>query len=63
MGKDLPVQGTWRNGYVELTLPCTWQDGKTQSTARMAGWIDGYSAQGRMEVEKRSDGIWTATKR
>jgi hypothetical protein len=63
MGKDLPVQGTWRNGYVELTFPCTWQDDKAQSTARVAGWIDGDHAQGRMEVEKRSDGIWTATKR
>jgi len=33
MGKDLPVQGTWRNGYVELTFPCTWMDDKSQSTA------------------------------
>lgn len=62
MGKDLPVQATWRNGYVELTFLCTWEESALQSTARLAGWIDGDSAQGRMEVEKRSDGTWTATK-
>ncbi len=62
MGKDLPVQGTWRNGYVELTFPCTWMDDKSQSTAYLAGWVDGASAQGRMEIVGRADGTWTATK-
>ena len=62
MGKDLPVQGTWRNGYVELTFPCTWMDDNSQSTAHLAGWVDGASAQGRMNVERRADGTWTATK-
>jgi hypothetical protein len=28
--------------------------------AFLAGWIDLNSAKGRMRVEGRSDGIWTA---
>jgi hypothetical protein len=31
-------------------------------TAHLAGWIDGDSAQGRMEVAGRADGAWSATK-
>ena len=62
MGNDLPVQGTWRNGYVEFTFPCTWRKDTSQVTARLAGWVDGDSAQGRMEVERRADRTWTATK-
>ena len=62
MGNDLSVQGTWRNGYVEFTFPCTWMKETSQVTAHLAGWIDGDSAQGRMVVEGRADGPWSAAK-
>lgn len=62
MGSDLAVQGIWRDGYVEFTFPCTWMKDTTQVKAHLAGWIDGNSAQGRMVVEGRADGPWTATK-
>jgi hypothetical protein len=62
MGKDLPVQGTWRNGYVEVTFPCTWEEGTPQVTAHLAGWVDSDSAQGRMEIVGRADGVWTAAR-
>ena len=62
MGKDLPVQGTWRNGYVEFTFACTWMEEKSQATAHLAGWVDDASAQGRMQVQGLADGTWTATK-
>lgn len=62
MGNDLPVQGMWRDGYLELTFPCNWAKGAPTVTARLAGWIDGDSAQGRMQVEKLSDGTWKATR-
>lgn len=62
MGNDLPVRGMWRNGYVDITFPCTWENDSSQVTAHMAGWIDGNSAQGRMEVAGRSGGVWTATR-
>ena len=62
LGSNLAVQGTWRNGYVELTFPCTWMKETAQVTAHLEGWIDGNSAQGRMVVEGRADGPWTAAK-
>jgi hypothetical protein len=63
MGKDLPVQGTWRDGYVEFTFPCTWMKDTTQVTAHLAGWVDGNSARGHMIVEGRADGLFDATKK
>jgi hypothetical protein len=62
MGNDLPLQGTWRDGYVDFTFSCTWGKDTSQSIAHLAGWIDGDSAQGRMEVVGRADGPWTAAR-
>lgn len=62
IGDDLPVQGTWRNGYVELSFPCTWDKDTSQSTARLAGWVDRDAGQGRLEVVGRGDGTWKATR-
>jgi hypothetical protein len=59
---EWPVQGTWREGYVELSFHTTWPQEASQVTVHMAGWIDGDSAQGRMLVEGKSDGPWTATR-
>jgi len=65
-GKDLNVTGTWRDGYVELTFIGNRQDDPkappVPATATLAGWIDGDSAAGRMKVEGRADGQWTATR-
>ena len=65
LGENLPVTGTWRNGYVELSFAGDWPKGRRQGapgpvTAYLAGWVDGDSARGRMRVEGRADGTWTA---
>jgi hypothetical protein len=63
-GQDLPVSGTWRNGYVELTFNGTWPGDKpAPATATLAGWVDGDAAKGRMKVEGRADGQWTALRK
>jgi hypothetical protein len=65
-GKDLVVTGSWRDGYVELTFPGGWQE-EPKSTSipalvTLAGWIDSDTSAGRMKVEGRADGQWTATR-
>jgi hypothetical protein len=63
-GKDQPVSGTWRNGYVELMFNGTWTSEKPAPvTVTLAGWVDGDSAKGRMKVEGRADGLWTALRK
>lgn len=65
-GKDRAVTGTWREGYVELSFNAEWPSGGLgnpgNTTATLAGWIDGDSAGGRMKIEGRTDGRWTATR-
>ncbi|MBS1803575.1 MAG: hypothetical protein JST28_09410 [Acidobacteria bacterium] len=67
-GKTVPVTGTWRDGYVELSFPFEWPEGMNDgapgpTTAFMDGWIDGDKAKGRIRVEGRADGMWTGTKK
>ena len=63
-GQDLPVTGTWRNGYVELGFNGTWKDDKPAPiSAALTGWIDGDSAKGRMKVQGRADGQWSASRK
>jgi hypothetical protein len=67
LGDGRPVAGTWRNGYVELSFTGEWPKGSRRGapgsvTAYLAGWVDGDSAKGRMRVQERSDGVWTATR-
>jgi hypothetical protein len=67
LGQSRPVTGTWRNGYVDLSFPGDWPadspDGAPGPvTAFMAGWIDGDAGKGRMRVEGRADGAWSATR-
>ena len=62
-GKELPVKGTWRDGYVELKFDGAWPKEEAPVTAILAGWVDGDSAKGRMRVEGRADGQWTALRK
>ena len=67
LGKDRPITGTWRHGYVELSFNGDWplddKGATAPAVATLAGWIDGDSAGGRMKVESRADGRWTATRK
>jgi hypothetical protein len=64
LGTDVPVTGTWRNGYLEIAfhgaLPGSDPGGVTAS---LAGWIDGNSAKGRLTISGQADNTWTATSR
>ncbi len=67
-GKTVPVTGTWRDGYVELSFPFDWPEGMNDGApgptkAFMDGWIDGDGAKGRVRVDGRADGMWTATRK
>jgi hypothetical protein len=63
-GPSQPITGTWRNGYIELSFSGTWPEEKPGPvTATLAGWIDGDSATGRMKVEGRADGQWSAVRK
>jgi hypothetical protein len=62
-GPDQPVSGEWRDGYVELSFGGTWPEQPGTVIATLAGWIDGDSAKGRMKVEGRADGRWTAVRK
>ncbi len=67
LGSARPVRGTWRNGYVELRFNAEWSPGPGLDTvdapAVLAGWVDGSSASGRMTVQGKTDGVWTATRK
>lgn len=68
LGNNLPISGAWRDGYVELSFTANWpkEYGKPETVAApaaMAGWIDGSSAAGRMKLEGRADGIFTAERK
>jgi hypothetical protein len=67
-GENRAITGSWRNGYVELSFAGDWPKEMGRGTPGpvnvfLAGWVDGDSAQGRMRVEARSDGIWTAKRK
>lgn len=65
LGKDKAVTGTWRDGYVELAFTGEWPKempmGKPGAAdVTLAGWIDDAAAGGRMRIDDRADGRWTA---
>jgi hypothetical protein len=64
---SLPVTGTWRDGYIELSFPFDWPAGGDgapgPTTAFIEGWIDDTAANGRFRVEGRADGLWTAQRK
>jgi hypothetical protein len=67
LGDARPVRGTWRNGYIEIGFDAEWRNGPADkpavAPALLAGWIDGDAAGGRMTVQGRADGRWTATRK
>ena len=67
LGVERPVTGSWRDGYVELSFSGDWPRQELGApgpvTAFLAGWIDDASAKGRMRIEGRSDGQWTAKRK
>jgi len=68
LGDALPIGGTWRNGYVELSFAGEWPKGSRQGApgpvhAFVFFWVDGESAKGRMRVEGRADGTWVAKRK
>lgn len=64
LGNNLPVTGTWRNGYVELAFPGQWaSENPGPVTTKLAGWIDNDAGAGRMKIEGRADGQWTAERK
>jgi hypothetical protein len=62
LGENLPVSGTWRDGYVEFGFRGALPKVTEPVNARFAGWVDGDSAKGRMKVEGYSEGIWSAVR-
>jgi hypothetical protein len=67
LGKDRPISGRWRDGYVELSFNADWpiddKGGVAPARATLAGWFDGDSGGGRMKVEAKADGRWSATRK
>jgi len=67
LGDKKAISGTWRDGYVELSFPAEWPEGRDgapgTATAFLEGWFDNASAQGRMRVEGRADGRWVAERK
>jgi len=68
LGNELAITGSWRQGYVELSFVGEWPKDTGLGfggpvTALIAGWMDGDGGRGRMRVEGRSDGQWTAIRR
>lgn len=68
LGEGLAINGSWRNGYVELSFSGEWPKESQQGApgpvnAFLTGWIDGDSGKGRMRVQGRSDGAWVAKRK
>jgi hypothetical protein len=63
LGANQQVSGVWRDGYVELAFGVTWPRQPGTVIATFAGWVDGDAAKGRVKVEGRADGRWTAVRR
>jgi hypothetical protein len=67
LGDKLPVTGTWRDGYVEVSFVGEWPKDSPPGapgtvTTTLAGWIDGPSGKGRMKIAGHADGQWVATR-
>jgi hypothetical protein len=67
LGENKTISGTWRDGYVELSFPADWPEGRDgaagPATAFLEGWFDDAGAKGRMRVNGRADGRWMAERK
>jgi hypothetical protein len=63
LGNELPVTGTWRNGFVELKWRGRWPADKAEVDAAVAGWLEGDAGRGRLRVEGKTEGAWTAERK
>ena len=63
LGPDQAVNGMWRDGYVEMSFAGTWPEKPGTVMIMLDGWIDGDSAKGRIKVEGRAMGRWTAVRK
>ena len=67
LGNDKPVTGIWRDGYIEVSFPADWPEGREGKpgpiTAFIDGWIDDANAKGRIRVEGRTMGQWAAQRK
>ena len=67
LGESQPINGTWRDGYVELFFPAIWPEGPLgapgPTKAFLAGWFDGAAGKGRMRIEGHADGQWSAERK
>jgi hypothetical protein len=65
LGDNRPVKGSWRDGYVELSFPGALAQNPpgapSEFTVTLAGWFDGDAGKGRMKLQDRAEGVWTAT--
>jgi hypothetical protein len=62
-GQDVPVTGTWRNGFVELKWRGTSPGGGAEVETFLAGWLDGDSGKGRIRVEGAAAGVWVSNRK
>jgi len=63
LGPDQPVNGMWRDGYVELSFGGIWPEQPGTVMVALDGWVDGDSAKGRIKVEGHAMGRWTAVRK
>ncbi len=67
LGNEKPVTGVWRDGYIEISFPVDWPEGREgkpgPTTAFIDGWIDDANAKGRIRVEGRTMGQWAAQRK
>jgi len=67
LGTNLPITGTWRNGYVDLSFTGDWPKESRQGVParpRLPFRLDRRGhGKGRMRVEGRSGGTWVGKRK
>jgi hypothetical protein len=62
-GQDVPVTGTWRNGFIELKWRGSSPRGDAEVETFLAGWLEGDSGKGRIRVEGTAEGVWVSNRK
>lgn len=63
LGENLALNGTWKNGFVELRWRSIWPRDKSEAETVITGWLEGNTAKGRAMIDKKTDGSWSGTRR